>query len=364
MMCLFSLCWGGNTETNYKALSPISHGNLTIFPVVTANTHDTSEFITLDEGIRSGDVVVTEAGRAGGLIRGPHPHIPVSTGAQVNSLVLMNNSKHPLILLAGEIVTGGKQDRVVAKDRVIPAESEPVDLGVFCVEPGRWTESSDHFSTMKSQMAQPSVRSKAMVAQNQQQVWDSVGAATQEVTVEAAATATAGRTSYAKIFDDEKVRKAVADQAAPIEQSYSSLMKRLRDQHAVGVVVAVGGKLIWADLFASTSLLEKYWPKLIRSYAAEAITTHPEQKPVTVADAQRFLERTEGERQMIESEPGIYSQSETIAADFKLFTLASLLPGTGYDLHISKIADGNSGIPEIGTMQQPPRGVWNETPRE
>jgi len=216
---------------------------------------------------------------------------------------------------------------------------------------------------MKSQMAQPSVRSKAMVAQNQQQVWDSVGAATQEVTVEAAAP-TAGRTSYAKIFDDAKVSKAVRDQAAPIEQSYSSLMKQLRDQHAVGVVVAVGGKLIWADLFASTPLLEKYWPKLIRSYAAEAITTHAEQKPVTVADAQRFLERTEGKRQMIESEPGIYSQSETIAADFKLFTLASLLPGTGYDLHISKIADGNSGIPEIGTMQPPPRGVWNETPRE
>ncbi|HWC19595.1 MAG TPA: DUF6569 family protein, partial [Terriglobales bacterium] len=281
-------------------------------------------------------------------------------GPQVNSLVLINNSKHPLILLAGEIVTGGKQDRVVAKDRVIPAESDPVDLGVFCVEPGRWTESSAQFSTMKSQMAQPSVRSKAMVAQDQRQVWDSVGAANGAIAGAVMGGSTSGApSSYAKTFDDERVRKAVAEQAAPVEQSYSSLIKQLRDQHAVGVVVAVGGQLIWADLFASTPLLEKYWPKLVRSYAAEAITTRSTAKPVSVAEAQQFLDRTEGTRQMIESEPGVYRQSETIAANFKLFTLATLLPGTGFDLHISKIADGNLSTPEIGKLR--PVGTWTES---
>jgi hypothetical protein len=349
-----SLVWGGIASPNYKVLNPISHGNLTIFPVVTSVTHDTSGFITLDEGIRSGEVVVTEAGRTGGLIRGPQRRIPVSS-AQVNSLVLVNNSKRPLILLAGEIVTGGKQDRVVAKDRVIPAESDPVDLGVFCVEPGRWTETSVNFSTMKSQMAQPSVRSKAMVAQDQQQVWNSVGEANGAVVGaiggNAGGLVAAPPSSYAKTFDDERVRKAIADQAAPIEQSYSSTIRQLRDQHAVGVVVAVGGRLIWADLFASTALLEKYWPKLVRSYAAEAITTQRAPKPVSVADAQQFLDRSEGNRQVIESEPGVYRQSETIAPNFKLFTLASLLPGTGFDLHISKIADANGYSPEIGKLQ-------------
>ena len=62
MLACSSLTWGGNLPSNYKVLSPISHGNLTIFPVVAASTHDTSGFITLDEGIRSGEVVVTEAG--------------------------------------------------------------------------------------------------------------------------------------------------------------------------------------------------------------------------------------------------------------------------------------------------------------
>jgi hypothetical protein len=126
----------------------------------------------------------------------------------------------------------------------------------------------------------------------------------------------------------------------------------------VGVVVAVGGQLIWADLFASTSLLEKYWPKLVRSYAAEAITSGATAKPVTISEAQQFLNRTEGTREMIESEPGIYRQSETIATNFKLFTLASLLPGTGFDLHISKIADARAMAPEIGKMQAV--GVWSE----
>jgi hypothetical protein len=49
-------------------------------------------------------------------------------------------------LLAGEIVTGGKQDRIIGKDRLVPAESDPVDLSVFCVEPGRWVERSSKFN--------------------------------------------------------------------------------------------------------------------------------------------------------------------------------------------------------------------------
>jgi hypothetical protein len=83
----------------------------------------------------------------------------------VNTLVLVNHSKRPLLLLAGEIVTGGKQDRIVAKDRIVPADADPIDLGVFCIEPGRWTESSANFgaagkSALKSFMVQPEVRER------------------------------------------------------------------------------------------------------------------------------------------------------------------------------------------------------------
>src|ERR1035438_3366246 len=55
--------------SGYSLLSPIRSGNLTIFPVVAGKSFETAEFLTLDEGLRSGDVVVTEAGQARGLIR-------------------------------------------------------------------------------------------------------------------------------------------------------------------------------------------------------------------------------------------------------------------------------------------------------
>src|ERR1700704_6334417 len=162
------------TANDYKILTPITHGDLTVFPVVSAKTHDTSDFITLDEGIRSGDVVVTEVGNLYPAMQRRPNQVQRYGGAQVNRLVLVNNSKHPLILLAGEVVTGGTQDRVVGKDRIVPAESAPVVLSVFCVEHGRWVETSTKFDTHASVMLQPSVRMKAMADQDQQKVWDEV----------------------------------------------------------------------------------------------------------------------------------------------------------------------------------------------
>ena len=73
--------------------------------------------------------------------------MPRQSGAEVNRLVLINNSDHPLLLLAGEVVTGGKQDRVIGVDRIVSPKSGPIDLSVFCVEPGRWVASSEHFGS-------------------------------------------------------------------------------------------------------------------------------------------------------------------------------------------------------------------------
>src|ERR1041385_1646894 len=145
------------TASSYQLLSPIRYSNLTIFPVVAAKSHDTSAFLTLDEGLRSGEVLVTEAGSVSPLVRprrGVSVRPEVHDGAEVNRLVLVNNSKKPLLLLAGEIVTGGKQDRIIGKDRLVPAESDPIDVGVFCVEPGRWVNQSAEFRAPAA-MVQP-----------------------------------------------------------------------------------------------------------------------------------------------------------------------------------------------------------------
>ena len=106
-----------------------------------------------------------------------------------------------------------------------------------------------------------------------------------------------------------------------------------------GVVVAVNGRIIWADVFASTDLLEKYWPKLVRSYASEAVVTRAKDVEVTVSRAQAFLGDMEGRREMIESEPGIYRHTEVSGDGFKAFALTSLLPKTGFDVHVAKMAE-------------------------
>jgi hypothetical protein len=349
----------------YKVLEPIRHGNLTVFPVLASKSYPTDEFLTLDEGLRSGEVVVTEYGSLRGLIR-RHPMQPVVSGnargnAQVNRLVLVNNSKRPLLLLAGEIVTGGKQDRVIGKDRIVPAESDPVDLSVFCVEPGRWTATSEHFgasgatyggplhgvgsNSVATLMAQPSVRAKAMGDKNQNEVWAEVKKQREAVSVEVLAAAPmvasemAQTSSYAKVMENDEVKKRVDAVAGPIEQNYQSLIKQLRDRNAVGVVVAVNGRIIWADVFASTELLEKYWPKLVRSYASEAVVTRAKDVESRVKQAQAFLEDMEGRRETIENEPGLYRHREVNGDGFMAFALTSLLPKTGFDLHIAKMAD-------------------------
>ncbi|MGA8620241.1 MAG: DUF6569 family protein [Candidatus Sulfotelmatobacter sp.] len=355
-----------SSASGFKVLEPIRHGSLTVFPVVAPKSYATGEFLTLDEGLRSGEVVVTEFGNVRGLLRRHITPAIQHDNAEVNRLVLINNSKHPLLLLAGEIVAGGKQDRVIGKDRIVPAESDPVDLSVFCVEPGRWVATSDRFgasgttygagvgggsaggvaASTETLMVQPSVRAKAMADKDQNQVWDEVRKQQSSMAVEVAAASPQASTSeirstssYARVMENKDVKEKVDEVAKPIEQNYKSLIKQLRDRKAVGVVVAVNGRIIWSDVFASTELLEKYWPKLVRSYASEAVVTRAKGGEASQAKAQTFLDETEGRRETIESEPGIYRHTEINGDGFRAFALTSLLPNTGFDVHVAKMAE-------------------------
>lgn len=343
-----------SATSRYQVLDPIRHGNLTIFPVVASSSHDTHAFLTLDEGLRSGEVVVSEAGSISPLVRPrhgdgvSHERRP-GDGAQVNRLVLVNNSKKPLLLLAGEIVTGGKQDRIIGKDRLVPAESDPIDLSVFCVEPGRWVAASGNYNfkapaigISAGAMVQPSVRSKAMADKDQHKVWDEVRSSKRAMAAAvppSASEAVEVNSSYAGMIQNEEVQHKLETVAAPMQQEYQSVIRQLRDKNAVGVVVAVNGEIIWADVFASTNLLEKYWPKLVRSYAAEAVAQRARSSSASVKLAQEFLARLEGRREIVESEPGLYRHTEITGDGFKAFELASLLPGTGFELHIAKMSD-------------------------
>jgi hypothetical protein len=140
-------------------------------------------------------------------------------------------------------------------------------------------------------------------------------------------------------MQNDEVKQKVDAVAGPMQHDYQSVIKQLHDRNAVGVVVAVNGEVIWADIFANTSLLEKYWPKLVRSYAAEAIVNHSKNNGADVKAAQRFLDSMESRREIVESEPGLCRHTEITGEGFKAFELTSLLPKTGFDLHLAKIAE-------------------------
>jgi hypothetical protein len=361
------------THSSYRILAPIESGNLLLFPVVESNRMPASPFITLDEGIKSGQVEVTEAGNVRGLVRPrptrgrtddgvlrshPLPDPPTYRGDQVNTLVLVNNSDKPLLLLAGEIVTGGKQDRIVGKDRIVPAQSDPIDLGVFCIEHGRWTEDTATFKSSanapsQSLMVQPSVRAKAMVEKSQQQVWDSVhgsivgalaapvapppGIAVAEPRHPMPDPNSLGTTSYARAMQSTAISEKVDEAAAPLMKSREQVLEKLREEHAVGVVVAVRGEIVWADIFSDTDLLSRYWIKLVRSYAAESLMADRAHSAPSISDAQHFLDAPSGGTETSFGSVGIFRYTELRSGGTETFVLESLLSGTNYDVHISKV---------------------------
>src|ERR1051326_2940881 len=136
----------GHPEMAWSVLAPVGYKNLTIFPL-RATDAATDAYITLDEGTRNGTVVI--AGRGGAQAanrrarraasRQVQQAVSYNEGASVNELALVNRSGKRLLLLAGTVVVGGQQDRIVQEDRIIPPVSVPVALSVFCVEHGRWT---------------------------------------------------------------------------------------------------------------------------------------------------------------------------------------------------------------------------------
>src|SRR6266704_3518631 len=173
-------------EGDWRLIEPITYENISIFPVVSSSSQDTTPFLTLEEGLSTGDVVVREQGSEG-LARsrdGRPVYIPQPPGASVNQLVLINRSKRPLLLLAGELVSGGKQDRIIGKDRLVPVGSKPLPLDVFCVEHGRWSSGAS-FTDAKT-IVHPSVREQVTFQRDQGRVWNAVRSGT---TAEATASA-------------------------------------------------------------------------------------------------------------------------------------------------------------------------------
>jgi hypothetical protein len=334
---------GGDEKSarGWRLGEAVTYENLTVFPVYASQQADTSGFATLDEALASGDAVVTEQGN---YIRGTREGGGGTTSygsAQVNQLVLINRGKRPLLLLAGEVVSGGKQDRIIGKDRIVPIGAEPLPLSVFCVEHGRWNGGSDKFQAAGT-IVHPSVREKAAVDQSQTQVWAAVrGAAPMSSARGGSATASrpaapapalsqdevnsviasnAPTMSYKQIYESPRVGRSVEELAGQLQRRFERATK---GHDIVGVVVAFGGEVAWSDVFASSALFETYWPKLLRSYAVEALSRPATRETASLDDARDFLRPASG-RVHEETDPGVYrwrERTEGPAAEIELEAL-------------------------------------------
>jgi hypothetical protein len=350
-------------QNGWRVANPASYENLTIFPVLASRDADTSQFATLDEALASGDARITEQGAEMRRTREGAVAPNYQLGPRVNQLVLINRGKRPLILLAGEVVSGGKQDRIIGKDRIVPVGAAPLPLDVFCVEHGRWTPGAVQFSAAET-MVHPSVRDKAAVDQNQVEVWaavrgeaDAVGSAPQALAVESGdfsagaagatprtqtepamvpvpapaitrsavsgAIAQSGTQDYQKIYQQSPIGASVDAFTEEIQRRFARETSGLKGEHVVGVVVAFGPEVVWSDVFASSQLFDAYWPKLLRSYVVEAMTRPRLLRPASLDDARDFLRPATGHIEE-ESEPGVYrwrKQAEGRLAEIDLDAL-------------------------------------------
>jgi hypothetical protein len=344
----------GKPQGEWRLLEPVTYENLSIFPVVSSRSYDTSSFLTLDEGLASGEVQVREQGsevmrrNRDGVVRPAY-----STGASVNQLVLINRGKRPLLLLAGELVSGGKQDRIIGKDRLVPVGADPLPLDVFCVEHGRWSAGAA-FTDAKT-IVHPSVREQATVESDQSKVWGAVRGGTTAKPSSGASgdmaysapravlaapeisrtiTRDAPTESYQKIYESRSVRNSADNYVEEIQRRFARATSGLKGERVVGVVVAYGSEVAWSDIFASSDLFHQYWSKLLRSYVVEALARPGYREVASRDDASEFLRNPNGRIQE-ETEPGVYrwrqinqghlSLIELDALDPKLLTLHRLL---------------------------------------
>ena len=192
---------------------------------------------TLEEARSRGDLLITEREQA-----------------TVPDLIVDNRGKTDVLLLAGEIPVGGKQNRIVTEDILLPPLSGPRSIGVYCVEQGRWDGRSTSFST-KGGFAAKDLRSRVMERADQGKVWDEVRKYSGRV---GAASPTE---SYQAIHDKAEVK-------AHQQEVERSIDHRVAPQ-AVGAAVFVGEKFSGLDLFQDPGLFARQWPKLLRAHAIE-----------------------------------------------------------------------------------------------
>ncbi len=275
----------GAVAERYRITGPLVHDNLAIY-LVHGRSQPGPVPIGLQEALDKKLAVVSELGR-------------------VNQLAVENLGDRELFIQSGDIVTGGKQDRVFVSSLVLPPHSGRLTLAVFCVEPGRWVPrlgtEDGRFVSASSAIPSPAARavlSEAAAAPSpvdvpsgpnlQMRMWADAAAVQTALARHLHSSAADPRspTSLALSLDGERLRaaeKSFVDALGPIG---------LRDDDVLGFVLAVNGRVSKAEIYASNALFRAMWIKQLRAAAAEAIETESADKvpPPSLESIARLLD--------------------------------------------------------------------------
>ena len=248
--------------------APVSAHNLTAWFMLAPAQEQVApppDYLVLGEAMTAGAAVVHETGT-------------------VNQLLIENLGAVDLFLQAGDIVKGGRQDRTIGTDFIVPAHSGRVPLPAFCVESGRWhrrsQESDAIFAESKHALASKKAR-MALREKDQGKVWDEIEEEQRALEMELGAPvrASASPSSLELSYEQEGLQRELDDYLMPLARAFEALRENAEGAGGaagetrvlVGVVWAINGAPSHADRYAAPALFGKLWEKLLRAAATEAL---------------------------------------------------------------------------------------------
>jgi hypothetical protein len=298
---------------------PQKEGNIALFPILGNETGPLTNraIITLDEAIVQGGLSIKELERE-----------------SVNQIAVKNESSQWIFIMAGEILTGSKQDRILKDDLLLPPRSGRIVVNAFCVEHGRWSYKSEKFSSSKT-ASNIAVRQSARLSNNQGAVWKAVEDT--QHSVGCAPSTQALNETY---------------KAPAIEKNIDNLFGRFKnmpDQHGTmnGVAVVIGDEILCCDIFGDRTVLRKLWPKLLKSYLLEAMSRGKGTVSITARDVERFLDDAANANLTSTVAPG---EGSLLALESRVVTGSALMYNrtlihTDIFSHSSGKSDGEKVIP-------------------
>lgn len=316
----------------------VSFGNLNIFPVYAASGFVSAhqgmgKYTTLKEGVAAGSVIVTEhegdpalmehrsrrdrqrnSNRGsnsvfsnGTILSNPFDGFAAASannnseaGPSVGSLAIENKGDDTVIVLAGELVQGGDQDRIVAADMLLKPHSGKVELPVFCVESNRWSHEGFYDNSTRfgftNNFASSSIRRIVTQKKDQNAVWSRV----KEVTD--ANSAQSETNSYNALEKSVKFTGKRKNYLDVFEKAFEN------KNNIIGVIVAdKNNNVIACDLFCSEDLFRKEYKSLIHSYITEAISA---ENGVSASENQvspeRYFRNITSDYEDTEEKAGVY----------------------------------------------------------